>query len=176
MLRHFIGAAAGGLAGYFVLYRLIGCSDGTCPMTANPYISTLLGIAIGLLIVGGKASPANTSGDGGKIRASEAVYRKITAHEAKTRMDSGDEVVVLDVRTKDEYNAEHIPNAILIPSKTIRGEKPESLPDFDAEILIYCRSGRRSAKAARNLIKIGYTNVFDFGGINSWPYDTVKKQ
>lgn len=175
MLKYVIGAVAGGLVGYFVLYRLIGCSSGSCPMTANPYLSTTIGIIMGLLVAGMIASPAGTGDAESKNQSSGAEYKRISAEEAKTRMDSGDEVIILDVRTEREYQAGHIPGAILIPNETIADKTPNLLPDLDAEILIYCRSGNRSAQAARKLIQIGYTNVYDFGGINSWAYDTVKE-
>lgn len=100
-------------------------------------------------------------------------YRKISAADAKARMDSGDEIIILDVRTEEEYDAGHIMDAILVPNETIIDEQPELLPDLDAEILVYCRSGNRSAQAAKKLIAIGYTNVVDFGGIIDWPYEVV---
>lgn len=100
-------------------------------------------------------------------------YQKITAEEAKARMDSGDEIIVVDVRTAEEYESEHIKRAVLIPNESISDTQPALLPDFDAEILIYCRSGNRSAQAAEKLLAIGYTNVYDFGGIIDWPYETV---
>ncbi|MEA4869203.1 Thiosulfate sulfurtransferase GlpE [bioreactor metagenome] len=108
-----------------------------------------------------------------EARATPAQYQKITAKQAKARMDSGDEVVILDVRTQEEYDAGHIAGAILIPNETILDEQPSLLPDLGAEILIYCRSGNRSAQAANKLLAIGYTNVFDFGGIIDWPYEVV---
>ncbi len=101
-----------------------------------------------------------------------AEYRKITPDEAKARMDSGDEVLILDVRTQEEYDAGHIPGAVLLPNETIGSEAPAILPDKGAEILIYCRSGRRSAEAANKLVALGYTGVYDFGGIIDWPYET----
>ena len=102
-------------------------------------------------------------------------YRRITAKEAKERIDSGREVVILDVRTKEEFDAGHIPGALLIPNETIGTEKPEQLPDLNAEILVYCRSGNRSRQAAEKLVEMGYTGVYDFGGIGSWPYEVVKE-
>lgn len=96
----------------------------------------------------------------------------ISAKEAYDRMNSGDTVVVVDVRRSDEYEDSHIPGAILIPNETISETQPELLPDLDAEILIYCRSGNRSAKAATKLLEMGYINVSDFGGIIDWPYET----
>ena len=102
-----------------------------------------------------------------------AEYHKISAEDAKKRMDSGDEIIILDVRTQAEYDESHIPGAILIPNETIGNGKPEQLPDTDKEILVYCRSGNRSAQAAKKLVEAGYTQIYDFGGIMDWPYDTV---
>ena len=108
--------------------------------------------------------------------ASTAVsYQKISAEQAKSRMDSGDAVIVVDVRTQEEYNESHIKGAVLIPNETITTENPEALPDKDAEILVYCRSGNRSAQAAQKLAEMGYTNIKDFGGITNWPYETVSE-
>ena len=103
----------------------------------------------------------------------QAEYHKISAEDAKKRMDSGDDIIILDVRTQAEYDESHIPGAILIPNETIGNGKPELLPDTDNEILVYCRSGNRSAQAAKKLVEAGYTQIYDFGGIMDWPYDTV---
>lgn len=100
-------------------------------------------------------------------------YQKMTAEEAKARMDSGDEIIVVDVRTAEEFESGHIEGAVLIPNESISDTQPALLSDLDAEILIYCRSGNRSAQAAKKLLAIGYTNVYDFGGIIDWPYETV---
>ena len=86
-------------------------------------------------------------------------------------MDAG-RAAVLDVRTKEEYDEKHIPCALLIPYDMIEKGAPRLLPDKDEEILIYCRSGRRSAIAAKTLAEMGYTRAFDFGGIIDWPYAT----
>lgn len=103
----------------------------------------------------------------------ESAYQKITAEEAKSRMDSGASVIVIDVRTASEYETGHIEGSLLIPVETIGDTPPTELPDKDAEILIYCRSGNRSRTAAEALLKLGYTKVYDFGGINDWPYETI---
>jgi len=87
-------------------------------------------------------------------------------------MESGDPVAVVDVRTAEEYAEAHIPGAILLPNEDIGDTAPEQLPVLDAEILIYCRSGNRSAQAAKKLVALGYTNVSDFGGMIDWPYET----
>ena len=110
-------------------------------------------------------SPANAEG-----------YQKITPQQAKAHMAEPG-VIVLDVRMQQEYDAGHIANAVLLPLPLIEAGDAavaKALPDKDAEILVYCRSGRRSAIAANALINMGYTNVLDFGGINDWPYEVVK--
>ena len=102
--------------------------------------------------------------------AAEA-YHKITAEEAKKMMDEGG-VTVVDVRRADEYADTHIPGAILVPNESIGEEQPELLPDKDAVLLIHCRTGIRSKQASDKLVELGYTNVYDFGGIVDWPYET----
>ncbi|MDL2290950.1 rhodanese-like domain-containing protein [Desulfovibrio sp. OttesenSCG-928-F20] len=102
-----------------------------------------------------------------------AAYKKLSAQEAKAIMDSGEPYVLLDVRTEEEFQERHIKGAILIPYTEVISRAAAELPDKDAVVLIYCRSGRRSAIAANDLIKIGYTRVYDFGGINDWPYEIV---
>ncbi|WP_347501115.1 rhodanese-like domain-containing protein [Clostridium sp. chh4-2] len=101
----------------------------------------------------------------------EAAYHKITAEEAKKMMDEGG-VTVVDVRRADEYAAKHIPGAILVPNESIKEEQPEALPDKDAVLLIHCRTGIRSKDASDKLVAMGYKNVYDFGGINDWTYET----
>lgn len=175
MIKYLTGALIGGVAGYFVLHKLIGCSSGTCPITANPYISTVYGIILGALVAGMITLPADKSGSGGTAGVSAATYQRISAAQAKERIDSDDEVIILDVRTEEEYKAQRIPDAVLIPNETITNKVLEQLPNLDAEILIYCRSGNRSAQAAKKLIDIGYTNVYDFGGIIDWPYEKTQE-
>lgn len=102
---------------------------------------------------------------------SESSYHKISAKEAKEMMDT-QEVIIVDVRTQEEYDEGFIENAILIPNETIN-EAPTELPDKDAVILVYCRSGNRSRQAANKLVDLGYTNIYDFGGIIDWPYEIV---
>ena len=102
------------------------------------------------------------------------MYEQITAEEAKKIMDSGEEHIVLDTREQDEFDEGHIPGAILIPYTEIEIKAEELLPDKNAQILVYCRSGRRSKIAAESLAKLGYTNVKEFGGIIDWPYEVEK--
>ncbi len=103
----------------------------------------------------------------------EVTWGTLTAEEAKARMDSGDPVTVVDVRTATEYAEGHIEGALLLPNEEIGTTPPSLLPDKDAEILLYCRSGNRTQQAAKKLTAMGYTNVYDFGGIIDWPYETV---
>ncbi len=103
----------------------------------------------------------------------EAVYREITAEQAKEMMDSGEEIIILDVRTDAEFEEAHIEGAILIPDYEIENLAESQLPDKNSTILIYCRSGRRSEGAALKLVEMGYTGIYDFGGIIDWPYETV---
>jgi len=100
-------------------------------------------------------------------------YTQISQEEAKNMMAEDDSHVVVDVRRQDEYDARHIPGAILIPNESIGTEQPEELPDLSQIILIYCRSGNRSKQAAKKLAEMGYTNIYEFGGINTWDGDIV---
>ena len=99
-----------------------------------------------------------------------AVYVNITAEEAKKIMDSEEGYIILDVRTQEEYDEGHIPNAVLLPLDDIKAKAHVVLPDKDQLILVYCRSGRRSKLAAEALAELGYTNIKEFGGILDWPY------
>ena len=90
-------------------------------------------------------------------------------------MAQDDGHVIVDVRRQDEYDAGHIPGAILIPNESIKTDRPEELPDLDQIILVYCRSGNRSKEAAQKLVELGYTNVYEFGGIDTWTGDIVSE-
>lgn len=99
---------------------------------------------------------------------------KISQDEAKEMMKADDGHVIVDVRGQDEYDSGHIPGAINIPNETIRDSMPDGLPDLDQIILIYCKSGMRSRKAAKKLNDIGYKNIYEFGGINDWTGEIVR--
>ena len=107
-------------------------------------------------------------------KGENVMYEQITAENAKTIMNSGEEYIILDVREQDEFDAGHIPGAILLPYTEIEDKSEEMFPDKDKQILVYCRSGRRSKIAADSLSKLGYTNIKEFGGIIDWPYEVVK--
>ena len=111
-----------------------------------------------------------TSGGESKMENS---YEQITPVEAKAIMDSQDGCIILDVRTQEEFDEAHIDGAILIPDYEITDKAESVLKDKDQLILVYCRSGRRSKLAAEELVKLGYTDVKEFGGIIDWPYETV---
>lgn len=103
-----------------------------------------------------------------------ASYKQITQEEAKEMMAKDDGHIIVDVRRQDEYDEGHIPDAVLIPNESITDKQPDELPDLNQIILVYCRSGRRSKEASQKLADIGYTNVYEFGGINTWTGEIVK--
>ena len=106
-----------------------------------------------------------------KENKQEAAYVNITAQEAKELMDSREGYIILDTRTREEYDESRIPGAILIPHDEILEKAEDVLTDKDQLILVYCRSGRRSKLAAEDLVTLGYTNIKEFGGIIDWPYE-----
>ena len=122
-------------------------------------------------IIGGSDGPTSiiVSEKGDK-----EMYQEITQEEAKRIMDSSEEYIILDVREQDEFESGHIPGAILIPYTQIENKAEKMLPDKESQILVYCRSGRRSKIAAESLSGLGYTNVKEFGGIIDWPYGVEK--
>ncbi|HIX90173.1 MAG TPA: rhodanese-like domain-containing protein [Candidatus Agathobaculum pullicola] len=105
-------------------------------------------------------------------RDSDDSYQQITQEKAREMIDT-QEVIVLDVREQDEYDGGHIPGAVLLPVGTIDEETAAAvIPEKDSTVLVYCRSGRRSKTASSTLAELGYTNIYEFGGINTWPYNT----
>ena len=121
-----------------------------------------------VLILTGCGSSADDKTVGDK-----KTYRQVSPEEATAMMEEETDYIILDVRTQEEYETAHIPGAICIPNETIgTGDIPE-LPDKDQLILVYCRSGNRSKQASEKLAKQGYTNIVEFGGINSWTGETV---
>lgn len=103
--------------------------------------------------------------------AAENTYQQITQEEAKNMMDT-QEAIVLDVREQDEFDTGHIPGAVLLPVGTITKDTAAAvIPELDSVVLVYCRSGNRSKKASQALVDLGYTGIYEFGGINTWPYE-----
>ncbi len=106
-------------------------------------------------------------------QSEESTYRQVKAEEADSMMEEETGYIILDVRTAQEYSEKHIPGAINIANESIGTEDIPELPDKDQLILVYCRSGNRSKQASEKLVKLGYTNIVEIGGINSWPGETV---
>ena len=106
-------------------------------------------------------------------QSAKKTYRQITMEEAVTMLEEETGYTILDVRTAQEYSEKHIPGAINIANESIGTEDIPELPDKDQLILVYCRSGNRSKQASEKLVKLGYTNIVEIGGINSWPGETV---
>ena len=123
----------------------------------KPIISMILAILLLLTGCGG--------------RKMENTYQQISQEEAKNMMET-QEILILDVREQEEFDAGHIPGALLLPVGTISGDTAAAvIPELDTVVLVYCRSGNRSKTASRTLAELGYTNIYEFGGISTWPYE-----
>ena len=127
-------------------------------------IAVLFSMALTACGSGEKAADGNSK---------ENSYRQVSQEEAQKMMDEETDYIILDVRTQEEYASGHIPGAICIPNETIGTDPIEELPDKDQLILVYCRSGNRSKQAAGKLADQGYTNIVEFGGINTWTGNIV---
>ena len=128
----------------------------------------MIPILLGLLLLTSCTSVQVMDGDG-MVNS----YQQIDQETAKRMMEADDGHVIVDVRRQDEFDAGHIPGALLIPNETITDARPERLPDLEQVILLYCRSGNRSKQAAQKLADMGYINVYEFGGINTWTGEIV---
>lgn len=106
-------------------------------------------------------------------KSNPSAYRQVSPQEAIAMMETEEDYIILDVRTQEEFDAGHIPNAINLPNESISSAPTELLPDKDQLILVYCRSGNRSKQASGKLANLGYTNIVEFGGINQWPGELV---
>ena len=124
----------------------------------------------------GASSSEGTQSEVQTITDSAATYHQITQEKAKEMMQAEDGHIIVDVRRQDEYDSGHIPGAILIHNESIGTEKPKELPDLDQVILIYCRSGRRSKEASQKLADMGYTHIYEFGGIIDWSGEVVTSE
>ena len=127
----------------------------------------LMPILLSALMLTGCAGTSNNQSN---------TYRQINMDEAVTMMAQETGYIILDVRRPDEYASGHIPNAINVPNETIGTAEIPELPDKDQLIMVYCRSGRRSKEASEKLVKLGYTNIVEFGGILDWKSETVTGQ
>lgn len=111
----------------------------------------------------------------GKTSEQMEKYNQISADEAVAMMETEKDYIILDVRTPEEFAEKHIPNAINIPNESIGTDSIPELPEEDQLILVYCRSGNRSKQASEKLAELGYTKVYEFGGINDWPGEIVSE-
>ena len=127
----------------------------------------LIPILLSALMFTGCAEPSNHQTNN---------YRSITMDEAVTMMAQETGYIILDVRRPDEFAAGHIPNAINVPNESIGTSEISELPDKNQLILVYCRSGRRSKEASEKLVKLGYTNIVEFGGILEWKGEIITSQ
>ena len=137
----------------------------------------LMGMFFVIFAAGCGAEPEQEDESGGQNTAMSSVedgYHRISAEEAKSVMDENTDAVILDVREQDEYDSGHIPGAVLLPVNSIDETRAaQVIPTKDTTVLVYCRSGNRSKQASEKLVKLGYTNIIEIGGINSWPGETV---
>ena len=122
-----------------------------------------------LLVILLLAGCADTTGG-----ENNATYKQITMSEAVEMMESETNYIILDVRRPDEFSAGHIPNAVNMPNESIGADEIDELPDKDRLILVYCRSGNRSKQASEKLVRLGYTNIVEFGGILDWKGEIEK--
>ena len=130
-------------------------------------LPTVIALTAVLILTGcGSSADDKPAGD-------KKTYRQVSPEEAAAMMEGEEKYIILDVRTQEEYETAHIPGAICIPNETIGTEDIPELPDKEQLILVYCRSGNRSKQASEKLAKQGYTNIVEFGGINSWTGETV---
>jgi len=139
-------------------------------------LTDCLGAAAGSNGNGNGNSNSNSNSNSNESNATNnssnfSSYQQVDAETAKKLMDTEDDYVILDARTQAEYDESHIPGAILIPHDTVTTAAEDALPDKGQLILVYCRSGNRSKQASQALVDLDYTNVVEFGGINSWPYE-----
>jgi len=149
---------------------------------AAPLFSALIFAALtscGMTVAKTEKTEYNTTDTSGvttdiREEITEMQYHQISQDEAKKMMEKDDGHVIVDVRTWEEYAEGHIVGAICIPNESISYAQPADLPDKDQIILVYCRSGRRSKEAAEKLARMGYTAVYEFGGIITWTGDTEK--
>ena len=130
-------------------------------------LPAVIGMTAVLILTGCGSSADDKTADDKKT------YSQVSPEEAAAMMEEETDYIILDVRTQEEYETAHIPGAICIPNETIGTDEIPELPDKAQLILVYCRSGNRSKQASEKLAKQGYTNIVEFGGINSWTGETV---
>ena len=118
----------------------------------------------------------NNTNNTENLESKKNSYTQISMEEAVKMMEEESDYIILDVRRPDEFAEKHIPNAINVPNETIGKDEIPELPNKEQLILVYCRSGNRSKQASEKLVKLGYTNIYEFGGINDWTGETVSEK
>lgn len=131
-------------------------------------IPTFFGLLLTLFLFTGCSQTTASQSD-----SQSGSYQQISSKEAEAMMEEEEDYLILDVRTPEEYEEAHIPEAVNVPNETIGTEEIPELPDKEQLIFVYCRSGNRSKQASQKLADLGYTNIIEFGGINDWNGDTV---
>jgi rhodanese-related sulfurtransferase len=127
-------------------------------------------------VVGLLAFSSSPNGDNMSQEETEASYQQISAEEVKSMMDNEEDFVLLDVRTIEEFMIENIAGAIQMPDYEVVERAAADLPDKNTIIITYCNRGVRSAKVARILSEMGYTRVYDMGGLINWPFETIAEK
>jgi rhodanese-related sulfurtransferase/thiol-disulfide isomerase/thioredoxin len=133
-------------------------------------------ITLSLALTAGCALPPKTTPSPSAAASAAGAYQTIEPKDVKQMMDDGDAFILVDVRTVEEFSAAHIEGALNIPVETIGGVKPALLPDLNEMIVLYCRTGNRTVTASKALVALGYTKIYDMGGIVDWPYETVNAE
>ena len=134
------------------------------------YMNLFLIVFVILVLAGCSNNKTNNTEN---LESKKNSYTQISMEEAVKMMEEESDYIILDVRRPDEFAEKHIPNAINVPNETIGKDEIPELPNKEQLILVYCRSGNRSKQASEKLVKLGYTNIYEFGGINDWTGETV---
>ena len=130
-------------------------------------------VILAMIMILGLVGCGKDAAAGQAQNVNEASYTQISMDEAVIMMEEETDYIIVDVRRPDEFADKHIPNAINVPNETIGEDEIPELPNKDQIILVYCRSGNRSKQASKKLAALGYTKVYEFGGINDWKGETV---
>lgn len=133
----------------------------------------ILSVLLSLILLVGCTPTSDSNSKDNQVQ--QITYKQISEDEALKFMQENNGYIILDVRTKEEFAEKHIPGAINIPNEVIGNDEIEELPDKEQLIMVYCRSGNRSKQASEKLVKLGYTNIVEFGGINNWQGETVSE-
>jgi len=150
---------------FSIVITIVLLMSACTPQPLDPYISSA---------VPQQENTQNTEVSVELTTAPRITFESISAQEAKALMDQNPDAIVLDVRTQMEFDEGYIEGALLLPHTDIQAKASEVLPDKDALILVYCRSGNRSVLASRDLVEMGYTQIKEFGGIINWPFEILK--